>query len=1180
MTGKLTEDGYHAILRDMATERGIEPSAVPSLQKPEEKDPLLEGVPGFINSVGAGIVDAAFETKDFIFGEPAQEDKSWFRQAHEGVRDELTRDSTVNSLTKSVTQFATGMVGAGKLMGPVRAVQKLKSGGKAARLAYETGRGAITGAVVIDPHEERLSNLIESHEALRNPVTQYLAADPNDSAAEGRLKNALEGIGMDLALAGTFALSIKAVKLLRGGDEKAARKVLKELEAGGEPNPTAKAMEAAETTPDVLKADPEAAAKDSVDEAVKKAEDLGADVEINKARSEAAAVPAQKVDPGYEAKVSVNEAGSEDIIKGAREDFEAITKYGSREEALANGHKFSNANLPWQKLKTSDEVQTLVATTAKTLKSQFDEAKNGRLQAGLGGAVLKDAKVVEMVRSTADLWGEDPEVVLGTLARAGENATTMVADMEASYIIARKMFEDTADLASKLNSGIIPEEFAGDLVAAQRRLVQMHSAAADMMAAGASMRAAAGRSLRRNRADFAITAEDIKNFGNIPPERLAEVLSQTKGDLKKLRQTVTPGFWRRVNDEAGFLLTNNLLWNWTTHAVNTTTNLYMLAARPGEKYLGSLLQGSRGSAIRQQAAKEYAYTIASLSDAWTSMVDAFLKGDSLLSPHTDEYFRQGSRVNAPQIQWKPIKDTWDAFYNGLLAANFKQVSQASGQAAEGAYRVGVGLPTRSLGAFDEFVKTLRYRAVVQARGAMEAGEAGLTGQAFKDHIQKSLDDALDVDGRALDAAALHEAQVTTFQQELLHGTFGKAVQNFRHNYPPTVLILPFIKTPVNVLRYSWKMTPALNLLQGEYRQMLKGAMGPEAQAQALGQMSLGGMFAGLATMLALEGKVTGGGPSDPALQKQLMDTGWQPYSIVFEGDDGAKTYFPIGRFDPVGMVFGMAADIVDMQVIHSDSKEAEKGASAMVMALARSFSDKTFLMNLNQGLAAVTDPDRNLHRYAGRLAGNLIPGSSGLKTYVRQDQHLREARSFLDHMMKDMPGYSAKLPPQRDSFGDPMWRKRGLSTNSVEDIVEQEHARIIMETGYGVRPPSPSGRGLDLRDVTLTDGRNAFDVYQEYAGHPPGQRSLKDALANLIKSRDYETLIDDDPKLKGTKLGAISMVVAKYREAAWWRLVRQYPELRKEVMKKQIDVKEAVREKRQSSRSPGDIKKMLEDMGY
>jgi hypothetical protein len=89
--------------------------------------------------------------------------------------------------------------------------------------------------VVIDPHEERLSNLIQEFDILENPVTEFLAASPDDSAALGRFKNALEGIGFDLALAGTFAAGVKAVKLYRGGQADEAIKVLKKAEKGATP---------------------------------------------------------------------------------------------------------------------------------------------------------------------------------------------------------------------------------------------------------------------------------------------------------------------------------------------------------------------------------------------------------------------------------------------------------------------------------------------------------------------------------------------------------------------------------------------------------------------------------------------------------------------------------------------------------------------------------------------------------------------------------------------------------------------------------------------------------------------------------------------------------------------------------------------------------------------------------
>ncbi|MEP1573627.1 hypothetical protein [Roseibium album] len=60
----------------------------------------------------------------------------------------------------------------------------------------------------------------------------------------------------------------------------------------------------------------------------------------------------------------------------------------------------------------------------------------------------------------------------------------------------------------------------------------------------------------------------------------------------------------------------------------------------------------------------------------------------------------------------------------------------------------------------------------------------------------------------------------------------------------------------------------------------------------------------------------------------------------------------------------------------------------------------------------------------------------------------------------------------------------------------------------------------------------------------------------------------------------ISNVVSTYRTAAWWRLLKQYPELRKELMKKQTDVKSAVEVKRQSRKDGPDLKTMLEEMGY
>nr|WP_255562900.1 hypothetical protein [Frischella sp. Ac48] len=74
--------------------------------------------------------------------------------------------------------------------------------------------GSVTDFVVFNPHEERLSNLIQQFPELANPVTEYLQAKPDDKAAEGRLKNSLEGLLIG-SLAEPLTRSLRLLKYAR-----------------------------------------------------------------------------------------------------------------------------------------------------------------------------------------------------------------------------------------------------------------------------------------------------------------------------------------------------------------------------------------------------------------------------------------------------------------------------------------------------------------------------------------------------------------------------------------------------------------------------------------------------------------------------------------------------------------------------------------------------------------------------------------------------------------------------------------------------------------------------------------------------------------------------------------------------------------------------------------------------
>ncbi|POO56170.1 hypothetical protein [Agrobacterium rosae] len=1090
--------------------------------------------PQILDAAASGVLEAGMETKDFIFGEPEDADKSLFRQAHEANSKEIKQSGSVNSAAYSISQMVAGLVGAGKLMRPFKFLQGLRKGSKVARAGYEVGKGALASTVVLDPHEERLSDLVEEYPALQNPVTDYLQSDPQDSTAEGRFKNAVESIGLDFALIG----AVKVVKLLRAGRQDDALKEIKKLET----ETTASVDRVAETRGRLVE---EPTQQTTTAARTESPAPDGTQIAPTPANAATEASGVKQADVA-KAGMSLSDDDLGAILKSSRDEDAAIRKYGSREAATEAGQVAARtSSLPWQKLRGTPEVMDFVNQSARVLKSQMDEAK--------GGAVLSDTKLSEMVTARAELFGEDPMLVMGQIREAGEAASTMAANMEASFLIANRMMGETYDLAFRVRNGML-DDWGGDAARASEELKARLAASADLLANARSMASNSGRALRRLRGQHQFSVEDLAKVKDMDGEKLADLIFQSKGDPKKLAQIANPTFLRRVMDEGAYSLTNSLLWLYPTHVTNITSSLIMLAGRPTEKLLGSLAIAPKagGDIIRQQALREYAFTVGALGDAWTAMKDAFVRGDSILSPHNTEFFQGGGNLKTTQqaLPWRPIEGISDLAYNAVVSANYRNI---------------VGLPTRALGAVDEFFKTLRFRAYVQAEAAVKARAQGLTGDDFERFVRERMEAAIDpATGQALDQKALREAQITTFQQDLLPGTVGSSIQMMRSRHPALVFVLPFVKTPINVLRYGWKVTPGINLLQKEFRDNLRGINGSEAKAHAVGQMALGSTFMALSATMALNGKLTGGGPSDPKLQKELRAAGWQPYSYIIDRPDGAKTYIPMGKLDPASMALSMTADLVEAMRHDPEGTEAEKGIGALALALAKNFSDKTFLQNMHKALEALSDTKGDKgEKYLANLAGNTIPMSSLLRG-VNPDPYMREARTFIDTMLKNMPGYSERLPPTRDVFGEPLVRRIAITSSTEADTVESEVTRIMLETEKaGVGRPDPGFEGLDLRDITLENGQNAYDRLQELGGQLPGRPSLKAHLARLINSQAYQDLPDGDSDVKGTRLHALGKYVQQYREGAKNALLRLHPELRPYIKQRQRDARGAFIKNRQ-----------------
>lgn len=106
---------------------------------------------------------------------------------------------------EGISQFLVGF-------GPIfKAAGKLGALAKAGKVKRGVVAGALTDFTVFNGQEARLSNFIEQFPELQNPVTQFLAHDDEEGEIEGRLKNVLEGLGLE-AVGGVFVKSLKAFR--------------------------------------------------------------------------------------------------------------------------------------------------------------------------------------------------------------------------------------------------------------------------------------------------------------------------------------------------------------------------------------------------------------------------------------------------------------------------------------------------------------------------------------------------------------------------------------------------------------------------------------------------------------------------------------------------------------------------------------------------------------------------------------------------------------------------------------------------------------------------------------------------------------------------------------------------------------------------------------------------------
>jgi hypothetical protein len=90
------------------------------------------------------------------------------------------------------------------------------------------------------------------------------------------------------------------------------------------------------------------------------------------------------------------------------------------------------------------------------------------------------------------------------------------------------------------------------------------------------------------------------------------------------------------------------------------------------------------------------------------------------------------------------------------------------------------------------------------------------------------------------------------------------------------LVLPFVRPPTNLLKFAGERSPLALLHPGILKTIKAGGA---ARDEALARITMGSGLSARLRSTRWEGRISGGGPSDPQEAAALKNAGWQPYSV-------------------------------------------------------------------------------------------------------------------------------------------------------------------------------------------------------------------------------------------------------------------------------------------------------------
>lgn len=1175
---------------------------------PEKVNVFQDTVLGVVRG-GLGLVQSTYDLADYI-GDKATggildlpdvdlkfglgESKTWQGQVAQGV-----------------SQF---LIGFGPLLGALKvasASAKLGKAGKAL-LGGGTRRGFVAGGITdfvgFASHEARLSNLIKSHTELESPILDYLASDEDEGFLEGRLKNALEGVILGAGAEAVVRGLAKGLRVI-----KEARKIRNGIEDPSELIPELLKR------PDLLDEEGfigpvreidqiDSSASSVVDEPVDAIDEVAPEDATSTATDDIVDEDAAKADDVTEEPLepkAVEVEESTAIVPVEENDYFTVT------DDLSKDVKFSNEV-------NEDELDTVARQIAEAMIGRGDRVRLDLPsdKFGLMQRVNKYIQEKEPIRPQSETTAEhvaSASAYLPDMVNREYAKKLVGADIDTLNHIRRRVtaFRMIADDIMRDMTRVIKDE-AGTLGIERKRAIVTRylEDLYEFSALESQVARQFGKGLQQTKA-FRNTRSKI-NIDDIRGGSRENASAATRGRAEAIADDVialiedgattdevtaqvlglatkSKGAFFRMTRE--FLL-NNLLSAVPTMAVNTAGGVMTLVLDTFEKSVGSLIAGDPQMA---KLAIKHTWDVVTTAEAYKLAGKSYKKGPILLGDASTPFAEANMKK---ELTAQALNQNFGARLDKEWSARIDKVFEI--------FRT----PTKVLTTTDELFKQFNARRAALYKASIEAIDNGVTDpKAITQFAYEKLNSIIRGSGEIYSEEALYRQGVNiarsrgwendddihrvamahakqqfdenasglanyskdtanelAFTKDLEKDKITTDFYNFLNKHPVTSFVIPFFRTPVNIMKYSFERTPFSVANISGMKQLSADLFGDDAIVKRAAIGRLATTASATATLVAMMHRtnqednfyISGGGPLDPDRRKRLEETGWQKYSIKV-GDK----WYSYQRLDPFATIIGVLADMNEL-IVHQEYSDVtqsmwERVSMGLVTMIQRNIVNKSYLAGIEQFTAAISDTGGSkIERWLGATTSNFFPWSSMMRTTVggvtgaiAGDHEIKQIRSFADYWLRTVPVAQNRLDPKRNLLGEVReygagnWY-RAFSPLPISADDDDQVLQEIANLDHGFTQPSPSFNGLiDLTDYRNNKGQSAHDRRMELMSTVRvNGKTLRQALTKVINSSKYQKFSPrSEPGLTSPRVKLLNRVLTQYRAKAMDQMLNEYPEL-------------------------------------